>query len=135
MVFTEEQIRLLGAAFDHVWARLSMLHDRSDDETERLDALGVLLAEMAKCLSAGETTRLSDENSNYPLTAERGRTSPGKTRRNTDAESPQQTSQHTVHEREGHQGDEYAQTNIARTPAPTHVALTGLVKEVPRASR
>jgi len=45
MAFTEEQLRLLGAAFDHVWARLSMLHDRSSDETERIDALGLLLAE------------------------------------------------------------------------------------------
>ena len=45
MAFTEEQVRLLGAAFDHVWARLSDLQDRCDAETERTDALGLVLAD------------------------------------------------------------------------------------------
>src|SRR5207244_5067989 len=45
MAFTEEEVRLLGAAFDHVWARLSDLQDRCDAETERIDALGLVLAD------------------------------------------------------------------------------------------
>jgi len=45
MAFTDEQIRLLGSAFNHVWAYLSALQDRIDDDTERIDALGMILAE------------------------------------------------------------------------------------------
>jgi hypothetical protein len=45
MAFTEEQSRLLGAAFDHVWARMSALHDTLNDDSERIAALGLILAE------------------------------------------------------------------------------------------
>jgi hypothetical protein len=45
MVFTEEQSRLLGAAFDHVWARMSALHETLNDDSERIAALGLILAE------------------------------------------------------------------------------------------
>jgi hypothetical protein len=45
MAFTEEQSRLLGAAFDHVWARMSALHDNLNDDSERIAALGLILAE------------------------------------------------------------------------------------------
>lgn len=45
MAFTEEQRELLAAAFDHVWARMSSLHNLIKDEAQRIDALGLILAE------------------------------------------------------------------------------------------
>ena len=43
--FTPEQIELLAAAFDHVWARMAELNDHINDESERVAALGLILAE------------------------------------------------------------------------------------------
>jgi hypothetical protein len=43
--FTPEQRELLAAALDHVWARMSELNDHINDESERVAALGLILAE------------------------------------------------------------------------------------------
>ncbi len=37
--FTEEQQKILGAMFDHLWARMASLHDDVNEDSVRLGAL------------------------------------------------------------------------------------------------
>lgn|SRR6266536_6660067 len=42
--FTPEQIELLQAAFEHVWARMSSLNDQVNEDSERIGALALIAA-------------------------------------------------------------------------------------------
>jgi aspartate aminotransferase-like enzyme len=41
--FTEEQMKILEAMFDHMWTRMASLHDYLNEDATRIGALGQLL--------------------------------------------------------------------------------------------
>jgi hypothetical protein len=45
MGFTPEQLEILDAAFDHLWARFARLHDDLNDDTVKVAALLTLLVD------------------------------------------------------------------------------------------
>ena len=74
--FTDEQVKILVAAFEHVWARINALHSNVTEDTVRLAALTSFL-ELQGTIDEEQATSVAEELDNEATSEGEIRSPPG----------------------------------------------------------